>query len=177
MSIYNKILLMICFLLVCFCIHETRAEDGWKLIFQDDFENGLQRSNWIFNGGDIGLMDRDTGSKCAQINRNDEFGETYLIREFRGPGRYRFEALIYAKDVRGGGPTWTAGQFNAAIVAGGKEIAWRSDQFSGSFGFTKKAFETGYLPAGYTAKLRIGIQDGTGTICVDDVKVFKWSDL
>ena len=81
-----------------------------------------------------------------------------MIREFYGPGRYKFEVLIHAENVKG--PTWKAGQFNAAIVEGSREIAWPKDEFEDSFGFTKKAFETTNLSATRNAKLRIGIQTG-----------------
>lgn len=161
---------------IALVIPTSRAEEGWKLIFQDDFEQGLKNTNWIQKGDGIKLATREGGGKCVQISRKDELGETYLIREFQGPGRFKFEALIHAKDVKGGGPTWMAGQFNAAIVERNREIAWPKDEFEGSFGFTQKAFETANLSATRKAKLRIGIQDGTGTICVDEVKAFKWGD-
>lgn len=149
---------------------------GWQQIWQDDFQQGFRSTNWILKGDEARIATREGGTKCMQITRQDEIGETYLIRDFHGPGRYKFEALIHAENVRGGGPTWTAGQFNAAIVEGQKEIAWPKDEYQGSFGFTKKSFETPNLSASRKARLRIGIQDGTGTICIADVKVFKWAD-
>ncbi|WP_337287562.1 hypothetical protein [Candidatus Methylomirabilis sp.] len=175
MSSY-RLLVLIIFISVALGISTSKAEGGWELIFQDDFEQGLSNSNWTTKGDGIRLATREGGGKCVQIRRSDELGETYLVREFHGPGQFKFEALIYAENVKGGGPTWTAGQFNAAIVEGGREIAWPKDEFENSFGFTRKEFKTPNLSATRKAKLRIGIQDGTGTICVDNVKAFKWAD-
>ena len=96
---------------------------GWEQIFQDNFEQGLKGTNWIVKGERVKLATREGGGKCVQISRQDEIGETYLIRDFQGPGLFKFEALIHAENVRGGGPTWTAGQFNAAIVERGIALA------------------------------------------------------
>jgi len=175
MFFYRLRIAILCFWILLFS-STSGAAAGWELIFEDNFEQGLKATNWIVNGDGVMLTNREGGGKCIKITRQDEIGETYLIREFQGPGRYKFEALIYSDKVRGGGPTWKAGQFNAAIVEQGREIAWPKDEFQDSFGFTRKVFETPNLSSNRKAKLRIGIQDGTGSIFIADVKVFKWSE-
>jgi hypothetical protein len=154
----------------------AQGQGRWVPVFQDNFQDGVKATNWLAKGDGIGLATREGGGKCARITRDSALGESYLVREFRGPGRFKFEALIHAEGVQGGGKTWTAGQFHAVIVDGTTEVAWPKDEFIGTFGFSLKSFETPALAARHTARLRIGIQDGTGTICVTDVRVSKLSE-
>lgn len=147
------------------------------VIFSDDFEEGAAalRSHWerkLDNGGEIIIGEASERGKVVCISRNDRNGLTFITHRLPSvTGSVRVEAEIQSEQVMTGSSDFKGGQFHAVVVVGSKEVAWPKADFDGSFGWTPLTFNIFDLDPNKVVVLRIGLQQGKGKVCVNNVKV------
>lgn len=150
-----------------------------SIIFSDDFEGGpgTLRSQWERkrdNGGEIVIGEEKARGKVVCISRDNRNGLT-LITHRLPPinGSVRIEAEIQADQVMTGASNFKGGQFHAVVIVNGKEVAWPKSDFDGSFGWIPMAFDVFDITPSMAVLLRIGLQQGKGKVCIDNVKIIK----
>lgn len=149
------------------------------VIFSDDFEEGAAalRSQWerkLDNDGEVIIGEANERGKVVCISRNDRNGLTFITHGLPPvTGSVRIEAEIQAEQVMTGSRDFKGGQFHAVVIIGGKEVAWPKADFDASFGWTPLTFDVFDLTPSKVVVLRIGLQQGKGKVCVNDVKVTK----
>lgn len=153
-------------------IYPKRAEG--KIIFEDDFERSNPFIWWEKNGNYIVPMEREGGGRCIKIYRENDWDFTYISKDFRKiKGNIVIEAEIQAENIV---PNPDANQYKgkiqAMILVNGIPVAHPKENFVGTFGFEKKLFRVSSLTGKETIVLRIGLQNVTGTMWVDNVKVY-----
>lgn len=151
--------------------------DAQRVIFADDFEGGAGalRDKWEVRrdgGGDVTIVDAGPAGKVVCISRSDRNGLTFITRRLPSvKGDLRVEAQIRSEDVKTGSNNFKGGQFHAVVSVSGREVNYPKSDFDGSFEWTPLAFDVYDLTPDKTVTLRIGLQQGRGTMCVNNVRV------
>lgn len=154
------------------------------VIFEDTFEDGAAGLERVWerrknNGGEIEIAEaQDSGKvvrgKVVCISRENRNGLTFITRKLPSlTGTLRIQADIQAENVVSSKAPFKGGQFHAVVTVRGEEVSWPKADFEGDFGWTPHEFEVPDIHPTDVVVVRIGLQQGKGKMCVNNVRVTK----
>lgn len=167
---------MKCFiLLILFMVSMPQCIFADTPDFNDDFEAGT--NHWAKHGSEIALYERcgSEENSCVRIWRYNPWGYTFISRSFRVPskGSLRIEGQVFSCDIVPGNKQYERGKFIAVLISHGKEIGYLDADFDGnSKEWIPRSIYVPRLDPSIDVDLRIGLQNATGCVYVDNVKVF-----
>ena len=106
------------------------------------------------------------------VTRTNTSGQTFLTMPLKQglPRNVLVSARVSAENVVSGATKWRGGQFHVVHTSKGIENFPKSD-FEGSFGFQPLSFPVSGIEPTDTLVLRIGLQNGAGRACFDDIRI------
>lgn len=145
-----------------------------QLIFQEDFEHGIQRKIWEKDGEKIELVNDPIYGQCVKVSRTSPGGWTQLRKKFKGySGTLVFEAMVKVETIVPGKEEWHRARFDTEISKPGeKQKQYPGHYYDETFDWTLESFEADYLDGSETVELMISVLQTKGTIYVDNIKVY-----
>jgi hypothetical protein len=134
-------------------------------------------------GATIKVVDcREYGREgnCVKISRT-RTGSAYIyiiLRKYSGT--LRFEGMIRAENVDVDEKDYETGHFTVDVSLkstssqweGMDGYRWHTGNFKGTFNWVHQTIDDVHVESHEAVKLRIGLQNTTGTVYVDDIKVY-----
>lgn len=145
-----------------------------QLIFQEDFEKGIQRGVWEKDGEKIEVAKDPIYGQCVKVSRTSPGGWTSLRKKFKGySGTLVFEAMVKVETIVPGKEDWHRARFDTEISKPGeKQKRYPGHYYDETFDWTLERFEADYLDGSETVELMISVLQTKGTIYVDNIKVY-----
>ena len=156
--------------LICLVAYSVSAVPGANVLLHDDFNSGLK--GWKQEGNGISLMSADNGERYVRIIRHHRRTSSFIQKEFRSvQGNLMVKCRLKAEGIQPGLKSYQRGKLQAIVRAGREAPVYISEEFDGDVEWVTKEIAVPDLQKGDKVTLRIGLENASGTLLIDDVEI------
>jgi len=156
--------------MICMVAWTVFAAPASNVLLHDDFNSGLK--GWKQEGSGISLMTADNGERYVRIIRQHRRTSSFIQKEFRSvQGNLMVKCRLKGEGIQSGLKAYQRGKVQAIVRAGREAPVYISEEFDGDVEWVTKEIAVPDLQKGDKVTLRIGLENASGTLLIDDVEI------